>query len=73
MTAPDLHAEIKAAARSLRRCDCGSAVTMAYHPGCTFIHCMAEKKDVAATPDWDPTGLAARWNNRAPDLTGPAA
>lgn len=73
MTGPDLHNQIRAATRSLRRCDCGSAVTMAYTPGCTFIHCLAEKKDVAATPDWNPDELAGAWNRREPDLTGPAA
>jgi hypothetical protein len=66
MNAQALHDQIQSASRSLRRCDCGSAVAMAYHPGCTFIHCIKEKQTKAALPDWQPDELARRWNQRLP-------
>lgn len=66
MTADQLHDEITTASRSLRRCDCGSAVAMTYHPGCTFIHCLKEKETKAALPDWAPAELAHLWNERLP-------
>ena len=53
---------LRAASRSLRRCQCGSKVVMAYEPGCTFIRCLAERKDVATAPDFSPEQLAGEWN-----------
>jgi hypothetical protein len=65
-SAQALHDQLQAASRTLRRCDCGSAVVMAYHPGATFIHCLREKKTVAASPDWSPDELAREWNTKKP-------
>lgn len=56
--------ELEKASASLIRCDCGSAVSMAYHPGCTFIRCLAEKTTKMASPDFHPTELAKMWNER---------
>lgn len=60
--AEELVAECNKAKRTLKRCACGSAVVMSYDPGCTFLHCIAEKKAVAALPDWQPAELAEEWN-----------
>jgi len=61
--------EIQAANRSLERCHCGSAVTMQYTPGCTFIWCHAEGQIVANGPDWCPTELAEHWNSCPESVT----
>lgn len=63
--ADELVAEFNKAKRTLKRCQCGSAVVMAYEPGATFIRCLAEKKDVAVLPDWQPAELAEEWNRKA--------
>jgi hypothetical protein len=48
----------------LRRCGCGSIVTMHYTPGCTYLHCMRCRKPVAAVPDFNPKELSDQWNEK---------
>ena len=62
MTPEALTDEFRAASRSLNPCPCGSPVVMAYEPGATYIHCLAESKTIAALPDWAPTELAQQHN-----------
>lgn len=64
MNPNQLAAGLSQTSAGLRRCECGSVVVMAYEPGCIYIRCLAEKKTVMAEPDWNPSGLAGRWNDR---------
>ena len=65
-SAAALAAELDAASKSLNRCPCGSKTVMLYTPGCTAIHCIAERTVKASTPDWNPTTLAQQWNQMTP-------
>ena len=62
--ADQLFEELKTASRSLRKCDCGSAVFMQYQPGVTQVICLKEREAKDGVPDWDPKGMAEQWNNR---------
>jgi hypothetical protein len=64
-----LHAELSNCSQGLSRCDCGGKVVMAYEPGCTFVHCIGEKVEKMALPDWQPKELLAKWNQRRPART----
>jgi hypothetical protein len=64
MTAADLEAEFDCWKVGLRRCGCGSATVMVYEPGCTYLRCLAERKTVAAVPDFNPKELSELWNNQ---------
>lgn len=67
MTADDIIAEFDCWKVGLRRCGCGSAVVMAYEPGCTYLRCLAERKTVAAVPDFNPRELHDQWNESKPE------
>lgn len=67
MTAAALADEIRSAARKLHRCRCGSAVTMKYDPGVTWVYCFRCEASKMALPDWQPRQLMDAWNAaRAP-------
>lgn len=67
MDADDIIAELDCWKVGLRRCECGSAVVMAYEPGCTYLHCLRERKTVAAVADWNPKQLHDQWNENKPE------
>ena len=62
MNAPELITELESAQKSLKPCSCGWPLVMRYEPGCTWLHCLKESRDVLALPDWQPTELARLWN-----------
>lgn len=64
MTALDLAEEFDCHKVGLRRCACGSAVTLTYQPGLTAIYCLAEKSFVFGLPDWQPRATAENWNTQ---------
>lgn len=72
MTASDLSEVFDCQKTGLRRHSCGSAVTMFYEPGCTFIRCRQCGMTVFAVPDWNPGGLHAAWNASADPVSNPA-
>ena len=47
----------------LSRCKCGSKAVLHYVPGCTYIHCILERKTKMALPDSQPLELARVWNS----------
>lgn len=62
MTAEDLVEIWDCQKVGLRRCECGSAVTMVYLPGATMIYCLRERDYVFGLPDWQPAEVNREWN-----------
>lgn len=62
MTPADLQQEFDCWKVGLRRCGCGSAVTLVYLPGATMVYCLKERDYVFGLPDWNPKGANEEWN-----------
>lgn len=62
MTPAQMESDLATANSNLARCQCGSKCVVSYEPGCTFVRCLAEKRDVLAMPDWAPLEISEEWN-----------